>query len=536
MTAPYGNPRTIIAVFVARRTLWGALLWGGIFGLVVASSALGYIAVFSHSTQAAALGANAGLEVLLGPARRLDTVGGFIEWRSVGLVMLLGAIWTILTVTRVFRGEEESGRWELLLAGQTTPLRGALQVFAGITASLTVMYVLLAAMIVAVGRLPDVNIDVPGSLSLALAFMCGIVVFMGISALMSQLASTRRRAAAWTGAIFGATFLLRAAADVNNNLSWLGWLSPLHWIDQLQPLTDPHPEWLALIGSCAAFMILVTVYLASSRDLGTSLIADRDSAPARTGLLHSSFGLSLRLLRGSMIAWIAGIGLFSFVFGTVAPLAVKAFASAGALQQKLSAVVGTSNGLKSYLGFIFLLVTMLMMVVAASQISAAREEEASGFLDNLLVQPVSRTAWLMGRLTVSIATLLLVGVVAGTCAWAGAASQQADISLSSLAAAGLNTIAPATLVLGIGILTLGIVPRLSVLVAYGVIAWSFLVELIGTAINANHWLLDTSILHHIAIVPAVDAKWSTIFIMLGISTACVFAGLWTFARRDLAAE
>ena len=35
-------------------------------------------------------------------------------------LMVLGAVWGLLTSTRLLRGEEDAGRWELLLAGQTT--------------------------------------------------------------------------------------------------------------------------------------------------------------------------------------------------------------------------------------------------------------------------------------------------------------------------------------------------------------------------------------------------------------------------------
>ena len=48
--------------------------------------------------------------------------------------MLLGAVWGLLTSTRLLRGEEDGGRWELLLAGRTTRRRAAAQALAGLGA------------------------------------------------------------------------------------------------------------------------------------------------------------------------------------------------------------------------------------------------------------------------------------------------------------------------------------------------------------------------------------------------------------------
>ena len=50
-----------------------------------------------------------------------------MAWRTFGL----------LTATRLMRREEDSGRWELLLAGQTTRRRAAVQAVAGLAAGWT---------------------------------------------------------------------------------------------------------------------------------------------------------------------------------------------------------------------------------------------------------------------------------------------------------------------------------------------------------------------------------------------------------------
>ena len=45
---------------------------------------------------------------------------------------MLGAVWALLVATRLTRGEEDAGRWELLLAGGTTRGRALSLVMAGL--------------------------------------------------------------------------------------------------------------------------------------------------------------------------------------------------------------------------------------------------------------------------------------------------------------------------------------------------------------------------------------------------------------------
>jgi putative exporter of polyketide antibiotics len=102
--------------------------------------------------------------------------------------------------------------------------------------------------------------------------------------------------------------------------------------------------------------------------------------------------------------------------------------------------------------------------------------------------------------------------------------------------AGLNMLAPAVLVFGLGIFSLGVWPRLTTVIAYGAVAWSFLIDMVSSGINLNHWIQDTSILHHVALAPAVPPDWhsAAILAVLGV-ILCVVGGL-VFNRRDLQAE
>ena len=73
---------------------------------------------------AEAFGSNHATAALFGPAPDLQTVAGFVVFKSFMTIMILGALWGLLTSTRLLRGEEDAGRWDLLLCGRVHSSRG----------------------------------------------------------------------------------------------------------------------------------------------------------------------------------------------------------------------------------------------------------------------------------------------------------------------------------------------------------------------------------------------------------------------------
>jgi ABC-2 type transport system permease protein len=71
-------------------------------------------------------------------------------------------------------------------------------------------------------------------------------------------------------------------------------------------------------------------------------------------------------------------------------------------------------------------------------------------------------------------------------------------------------------------------------IVYGLVAWSFLIELIGGIVNANHWLLDTSVFHQLAGAPAVAPDWISAGILIGLAILATAVGARALQRRDLA--
>jgi len=532
---------TVIAKRTARSAARSAGLWGVLFGGLVAQQTLSYHTSFptaaSRHNLMQSFGHNAGLNAVVGVARSLDTVGGWLEWRAGGLLVIVGAVWGLLAATRLVRREEDTGRWELLLAGQTTRPNATLQAIFGLGGGWVVLWTLTAAGTIAAGSNPDVGLAVGAAVSYATMVTASAAMFLAIGALSSQLGGTRRQANGLGAAVFAVCLVTRMIADSIGGLGWMRWLSPLGWVENLHPLTGSQPLALVPIVVLIVATSALAVTLSARRDVGTGILARRGAAVSDTRLLDSPALLVVRLERPGAIGWTIGLALLALVFGIVARSAATASPS---LNRSLVQQVGRLGGhhvsaATAWIGYEFLYIAALVAFAAAGQISAMREEEADGHLDNLLARYLRRSTWVDGRLRFATALVVAISIAAGLGGWIGVASRNSGVGFTAMLQTGLNLMPAALFILGLGTLLFGLVPRLAAPLLYALILWSFLIEIIGSSITSNRLLLDTALFSHLGPVPAASLNWTTIGTLTGLGALAAVAGIAAFQRRDLVA-
>ncbi len=373
------SPRTVVASLTARRAVRSGVLWGCLFGVSIASSAISYTTIYKTQAQRAALvvayGSNKATSLLFGPSPDLGSVAGFTAFKISMTLMILGAVWGLLFSTRMLRGEEDSGRWEVLLVGQTTARRATAQALAGMALGVTALWATTAVITLAAGRDAKVAFSVGSSCFFALAMVASAAMFLGVGAVTSQLGATRRQAASYAAVLLGAAYVVRMVADAGLGVHGLIWASPLGWVEELRALSAPNPVALVPIVAFTAGLALLAIQLAGARDVGASVIADRPRRRPRFGLLAGPGGLAVRLVRPVVIGWWVAISVMALLYGFVAKSAGAAISSSsvGDVFKKLGA---EGEGAKAVLGVCFLVFAVLLAFVAASQLTALRSEEA----------------------------------------------------------------------------------------------------------------------------------------------------------------
>ena len=375
----YGERRAarVVAVTTARRASTQGALSGVVFGATIAASETAYAGLFP--TQAArtafsrAFEGNTAWAALFGPLRHLDTVAGYTVYKTGMSVIILGAIWGLLLATRVLRGDEDAGRWELFLSGRTTRGRAAAQAAIGLGVGLVALWAVTFVLTAATGASSDVNVGAGASFFFVSALLSAAAMFMAIGALVSELAATRRDANLIGAAVLAGSYLVRMVGDSDPSIAWLRWASPIGWIEEAQPLTGSRSIAFVPIVALVVVLVGAAIVIASTRDLGASALAGRDRSKPRMLLLGSQAGLTIRLTRPVIVAWLVAMVVTGLVFGLVAQAAGTALRGAQGLEEAIQRLGGTTSGAASYIGFVFLVAAVLMAIAVAGQIAAARK-------------------------------------------------------------------------------------------------------------------------------------------------------------------
>jgi ABC-2 type transport system permease protein len=467
---------------------------------------------------------------LFGTPHDLATVTGFTAWRSEGVLLIVGAVWGVLLGTGALRGEEDAGRWELITAGSTSRARATAATAAGLAATAGVLWAITTGGTLAAGRVSGADRATATAFRLSGALVAPVVLFAAVGLVTAQLLHTRRAAAGVAGALFGACYLVRMAAAAGSAPGWLHELSVIGWFDNA---AGGSTTWLVPGLALAGGLTGTAVLLAGRRDLGEALLGpakrNRGAHPPRTSLT-----LVLRLDAPAAVGWIAGTGLAALVMAVLAQTVGGSLYASPSAHDLLTRVTGGGHsGAEAFLGMAVLTISTAVALCAASLANALRAEEESGPLEVLLGASVSRLRWLGERCAVALGILIAAGLVIGLVLWAGSAVAGAGIGGGRLLAAGLNLVPYAAVVFAVGTLAFSFAPRLTASVAFGAVAWSFLLELVGSLVRAPAWLLDLSLLHHLALLPAAQVSWTATGTFLAVTVASLAVGALRFGRRDI---
>src|SRR5262249_7191200 len=377
------------------------------------------------------------------------------------------------------------------------------------------------------------HLPAAGSAYLALGSVSVIPVCVGVGAVASQLAPTRRVALELGGAIVGLLFLLRAVADTSSGLDSLRWATPLGWAEELRPFTDARPLVLGLPAITTLLLLAAAIRIAVTRDVGTGILPARDTADPRLWLLGSPTAQAMRQSLGALIAWTGSFAVFGYILGTISKSISSADVSENVQRQIEKLGTGSIVTPTGYLAFVFIFFILGVSVFVCTQVGAARQEEAEQQLETLLALPVGRRGWLSGRRLLAVLGAVALCLAAAFFPWAGAASGGADVSLPRILEAGLNAMPVAILFLGLAALAYAVVPRAATAIAYGLVTVAFVWQLVGSLVGAPSQLVDLTPFAHVALVPAHPFRAGAAVVMVAVGLVAATTAIGVFERRDL---
>ncbi|KAA9108242.1 ABC transporter permease [Microbacterium rhizomatis] len=465
--------------------------------------------------------------------------GAFMLFLIFPWLAFLAALMSTFLAVRHTRMDEELGRAELVAAtpaGRTTPL------IATIIHGLIANAVLAALTILA---LLGTGSGAQGAVVSGVAVGAVGVSFLGVGLVAGQLMRTSRAAnslAVWVVLI---TFLFSGignalgspSADLQRmESSWLAWLSPFGWGENVRPYADDELWPIALCLAVGVVLGAISVVLQSGRDLGQSFIAERRGRADATRALGSPTALVRRLSTGALIGWAIG-GLLTGMLSTALASVVSSISGDNpAVEQILVALGGNADLARATVAVFFTLLGVLAGCCAVQVVIRARQEEASGTAEPLLSTPIGRVRWLGDYLLVALVGIVLVVAAAIAGAALGIASQRGDWSLMrDVAVVGGGQGVAASVFLALTALVFVLAPRATIAVGWGLVALATIVGLFGPLFGFPSWLVD---LAPIAVTPQVTTDTGIdlrgFWWLVAVAIAGAAASLALMRRRELA--
>ncbi|WFE54347.1 hypothetical protein [Micromonospora sp. WMMD1155] len=512
---------------VRRGALIVVVLVAGMSAMVAAT----YASTVGDALDAAALAAlaeNPAIRTLFGQPVALDDAGGFTVWRTGTALSVLVGTWGLLAATRITRGEEDAGRWDLVAAGRLPVPAIVARHVAVLTGAVLVAGVAAGAALLAVGTSP--HGAVLHGVGLALLGVC----FVASGALAAQLFATRAAASGAATALLGGALLLRMVGEGVEGLGWLRWVSPFGMVALSQPYAANRVLPLVVLAAVDAILLVAAVSAARPRDLGGGWLTTSAGRPPRLGLLGSVSGFAARRLARPFGGWAAGVAAYYLLIG-VLTVSMTDFLADNARFADLAAQAGFA-GLGSVDGYVAAMVTLLAIpagVFAAVRSATLVADEAAGRLTLLHAQPVTRARFLVSELVVTLGGTTALLVAAGFATWAGAATVDAPLGLLAALAGALNVLPVALLSLGAATFAVGWLPRAVALVGALPAAGGFLLQVVADSTGAPAWVGRLSPFAHLAPVPDAAPDWTAAALMVVIAGALAVLGLFGYRRRDL---
>lgn len=457
------------------------------------------------------------LDIFAGPVYGLDSVTlqkYFLMYNQEFL--LAAALMSILTIVRHTRGEEQSGRAELVrtaVIGRHAPLTAALLVAVLSNAVLAVLLSIGAA-----------NIgfgDGDAALYGASIGATGLF-FAGLTATTVQLASTGKAAAGISGAALAAASIGRGAAAAQGNDHPALWLSPMSWANLTRPITDPTwwPVLLAL-GTGAAFAALGYA-LSARRDVGRGFLAPRRGRTAASRWLSTPLALALRVQRRTILWWMVAMGLLGLVWGSL----VGAIGSVEGGEATFGADLE-----RGYLSLLGVTQALLVGIFVLTSMARVKAEEIDGRLGSALGTATGRVTWLGSWVLVTMLGTALILLASGWGLGTAASAATADPDLRGEVLGAVIGRLPELLTLtGISAVLYGAAPRWQGL-SWAVYGFGVVIRFFGEPLP--QWVQDLSVFQHIPRMPVEEFSAAAFLGLSAAAATLLVAALLAFRRRDL---
>jgi len=483
---------------------------------------------------------------------KIDTPGGYVTWKY-GFTILIVSIWPILALTGLFRGEEERGSMDVLLALPRTRIRVALEKVAAMWTALFVMGLIIGVLTYAGGAKVNADFTLSDCLLFALNLVLICSVFGGVALLLAQFLSERRTAAGAASAVLFASIVLDMVHRVVHNVDWLSQISPVYYFNLSKPLIPSYGTNVGGLLVQLALTVILTgagVYLFARRDVAGVVelpwvrrLPQRAARPQPELLpggwsVRSLYARSLGMVAPSAGWWtlaIAGFAGWMVVVVKQTSNQLYGLIAGSTLLKDIFRLTGGQAELNaSILSGIFIFMPLLLMVFAVTQANRWSSDEEDGRLELVLATPQPRLKVILVRFAALGTATIVISLITLAVTEVASSAEGLGLDASHLAAASLSMIPLALLVAAVGYLFSGWL-RAAVdtgLLSFLLLAW-FVISFVGPGLSWPDQTQRLSAFYYYG-TPLLDgAQLTSLIGVLVVSAAALALSSYRFVRKDI---
>jgi ABC-2 type transport system permease protein len=355
-------------------------------------------------------------------------------------------------------------------------------------------------------------------------------LFAAVTLLMAQLFSTSRGSAGGAFLMLGIFYMLRAFGDVSENV--LSYISPMGLGLRTFAFFENNFQYIGIIFAESLVISGLAYLICAKRDLGQGVFSASKGRANASRFLKSPFGLAWRLTRNGVLVWCLVIFVCGALYGSFLG-DIESFISKNDMYKQLveSGYGVAASMTENFIALLNCIISLLSAVPIINLANKIHSEEKHGRLEPVLARSVGRVK--MFGCYITIAAVESVAVLfCGALGLYIASANTGLVTFETLLKAAMVYLPALWVMMGISVLLIGILPKLTVL-NWAFYAYSFGAVYFGRLFDMPEWSLKITPFGNIPQLPVQEFNMIPLIVLTLVAVVLTTGGIIAFSRRDI---
>lgn len=476
--------------------------------------------------------------------RRIDTLAGFVQWRTFGILPLVFGFWGLFAAAGAMRTDEESGLVEQWLGAGVSRVRYVVARLVAFDIVAAAAIILTCASTGVAATAASEPIAAAGLAAQGTVLLAAVGALYAVFLLVAQFVTTGRSAAGAGAGVLAVLFFLNSFSRTQEAVEPSARISPFWHYDRTRALLPDGPFDVASALALASATVVLAALAGAAfvrRDLGGSVLASTPRpapavlAPSANRLLRLPVLPALYEQRLGLVCWLLGVTAGAVCFASLTRTVIDVMVGTPSMRAYLDAMLrGGTNYYQAFIGFgWFGVLELLVAMYVVTQTARWVSEEGDGRLEMMLSAPVHRWRVPVERGLALAIAVLAIGGLGAVAAGLGLLAQDLPLDWAGLLGAALLLL-PVGLALGaVGAAMVSSWPRGAVVTVAACGVGGYLIQQFGLLLRWPQWAMRLSVFELYGSPLARGVYWEGLSILLGITAGGFALAMYGMERHEV---